>query len=388
MIKVPYFKHNIGKQEMASLQAVLDNGIITLGPETKKFEDEIAGYTHNRYALGVSSGTDALFLLYEYIQRKTNKKYVLLPSMTFLSTVSSAMHNQLIPFFIDCDNSGLMDLQHLKHVLTEVLRPEDVAVVCPVHMYGRMVDMLRLGAMADEFGFFVIEDSAHCVEGISRGNSGAVVRPGNMSLGAILSFQAMKNISSGEGGCILTNDEEVYSSILMRRRYGVTQTTVSHKVLIEKYDAPMLGWKMNLSDIQSAFLRPQLDRIDESLDKRKKLCRAYDAELADCGLKSVIVSKNDSMVRDAHHLYPVCLPERDKVMVELSKQGIPTAIRYQAVHTLSRYRNVAYDKLVNTNWVSDNFLTLPLYPKMPIGDVSVVVQTLKECLLDLGVVKC
>jgi dTDP-4-amino-4,6-dideoxygalactose transaminase len=170
-----------------------------------------------------------------------------------------------------CDvepDTGLMDLNQVEHLLKTT---PDVKAIIPVHLYGQMVDMRAFKQLADKYGVKILEDCAHCIEGERDG-----VRPGQLGDAAAFSFYATKNLACGEGGAVLTNDAHLAEMLRVIRQHGMSKSAADRHVHYQHWDMEVLGYKCNLTDIQSALLAPQLARVDQTLEKKEKICRKYE----------------------------------------------------------------------------------------------------------------
>ena len=217
-MKIEFYRHSLGEPEKKALAEVLDGIFLTTGPRTKQFEEQFAAYLGVRHGVGLSTCTAALFLTLKAWGIGKGDK-VVVPAMTFIASSNVVLHAGGEVVFCDVEPStGLLDLNMVEDILR---RDPKVRAVIPVHLYGQMVDMKRLRALADRYGVRVLEDSAHCVEGARDG-----IRPGQLGDAAAFSFYATKNLTSGEGGAAVTDDEALAERLRVIRLHGMSKSAV------------------------------------------------------------------------------------------------------------------------------------------------------------------
>jgi dTDP-4-amino-4,6-dideoxygalactose transaminase len=254
---------------------------------------------------------------------------VITTPMTFISTVTSIIHTGAKPIFVDVEkNTALMDVTKLEEVIT----PRTKAIL-PVHLYGSMVDMRGIKDIADRHNLKIIEDCAHCIEGERDG-----VKPGHLSHAACYSFYATKNLTSGEGGAVATNDSELAEKLRILRLHGMSKDAASrYSGYYRHWDMIALGWKYNMDDIHASLLLNQIELIEKNLKRRKEIWEIYDKGLADIPE----IRKPEIRDKSARHLYTIWVnPEnRDEFLHKIQDKGIGVAVNYRAVHTLTYFRN-------------------------------------------------
>jgi UDP-4-amino-4-deoxy-L-arabinose-oxoglutarate aminotransferase len=372
--RIEFFRHNLGQAELDAIGRVLSGIILTSGTETLAFESKFAAYLGVAQAVAVSSCTSALFLslLAHDIGPRDE---VIAPAMTYVATLNAIAATGARPVLVDVEaETGLMDVSLIEKTITERTR-----AIIPVHLYGQMCDMKQVSAIAARHNLTLIEDSAHCLEGLRNGQ-----RPGQTSDCACFSFYTTKAITSGEGGMIVTNQTAVAERIRRLRNQGTTRSAQEqHAGGYRHWDQIEFGMKMTVSDIQSAMLIPQLERIDDTWRKRADASANYDlllGDLCDVGKPARVES-----VTHAHHLYTIWVePEkRDAILAYLDEHGIGVAVNYRAVHLLEFQRKaLGYEPgdFPNAERIGDSTLSLPLYASLSSDDQIRVVNTLQEAL--------
>jgi dTDP-4-amino-4,6-dideoxygalactose transaminase len=295
--------------------------------------------------------------------------------MTFIATATAIMESGATPVFVDVEPStGNLDASLIEAAITDRTR-----AIMPVHLYGQMCDMSEIRRIADAYNLFVIEDAAHCVEGKRNG-----VGTGQLGDTACYSFYATKNLTCGEGGAIVTNDEELAAKLRLLRLHGMNKNANDrHKEGYQHWDMTLMGWKYNMDNIQAALLLPQMDRLDENWQKRRELAKYYEDQLWD--IPNLSRPKTIAGVDHAWHLFPVWIGngKRDEVIRELQSNGISVMVNYRAIHLLSYFKDkfkFTAGNFPDAERIGDAALSLPFYPNMPAEHVSLVANALRDVL--------
>lgn len=367
-MKVEFYRHNLGDEEIASVVDTLKGVFLTTGPKTKQFEREFAEYLGVKRALGVTSWTTGAFLVLKAWGIGPGDE-VIVPAMTFVSSANVVCHCGAAPVFADSDPiTGNLDLDQVERKIT----PRTKAII-PVHLYGHMVDMRKLRVLADRHGLRILEDAAHCVEGIRDG-----YRPGHLGDAACFSFYATKNLACGEGGVIATNDENLAEKLLLYRLHGMSKSAADrYHSTYQHWDMELLGYKANMSDIQAALLLPQLPRLAGLRDRREIICQRYAQAFAAEGITFPGVLPG---VVSARHIFTLWAPpgRRDEMLERLQALGIGVAVNFRAIHLLTYYRETwgcKPDDLPVAENIGDRTLTLPMYPRLTDEEVDYVIQS-------------
>jgi dTDP-4-amino-4,6-dideoxygalactose transaminase len=370
--KVPFFMHDLGKAELDSIAAVLAGPILTTGEWVARFEERFANYLGVRHALALTSCTGALHLSLIALGIGPGDEVITTP-MTFIATATAIIEAGAKPVFVDVEpETGNLDASLIEAAITEHTR-----AIMPVHLYGQMCDMRAIRKVADSYGLAVIEDAAHCVEGTRDG-----VHTGELGETACYSFYATKNLTCGEGGALVTNDDELYEKLKLLRLHGMNKNANDrHREGYKHWDMTMLGWKYNMDNIQAAMLLPQMDRLEENWHKRRQLAQYYEERLWD--IPCLSRPKTLSGVDHAWHLFPVWIGngQRDRVIQGLQDKGISVMVNYRAIHLLAYFRE-AFDFQPGDFPIAESIghasLSLPFYPNMPLEHVDRVVDELRE----------
>ena len=374
MIRVPFYHHDLGQAEMDAVAEVLAGPILTTGETVDLFERRFAEYLGRRHALAVSSCTGALHLSLLALGIGQGDEVVTTP-LTFIATATAILEAGAKPVFVDVEpETGNIDVSLIEAAITTRTK-----AILPVHLYGQMCDMQAIRKIANTYGLYVIEDSAHCVEGSREG-----IRPGDLGDTACFSFYATKNLSCGEGGALITDNDTLARKLRLLSLHGMSKTAADrHREGYQHWDIEILGWKYNLSNIQAALLLPQLERIEKNWKKRDALARHYELLLK--GVPLITLPQTLKGVCHARHLFPIWVAGeyRDRVLNGLQAAGIGVVVNYRAIHLLTMFQErfgfQAGDFPVAEH-IGNCTISLPFYPKMPEEHVTIVVETLKSLL--------
>jgi UDP-4-amino-4-deoxy-L-arabinose-oxoglutarate aminotransferase len=298
--------------------------------------------------------------------------------MTFVATANAIVHAGAKPVFVDVEpETGNIDVSKVEAAITDRTR-----VVMPVHLYGQMVDMVGLSEVAEARGIEIIEDAAHALE--ARRDPASL---GSHSRAACLSFYATKNITSGEGGAIVTRDPEFADRLRKLRLHGMTAGAADRYTgTYRHYDVVEPGWKCNMSDVQAAILIGQLRRIDDLLDLRTEAFNRYRDVLGD--YDALGIPERLSGSRHAAHLFTVQVRSeiRDAMLHALQQRGIGVAVNFRAVHLFETYREqFQYEEgqFPEAERIGASTISLPLFPSITKDEQDVVVNAVDDALKSL-----
>lgn len=378
-MRIEFYKHNIGDDEISGLIETLQSIFLTTGPKTKLFEQRFAEYLRVKYCVGTTSWTMGAFITLKALGIGPRDEVITSP-MTFIATPNSILHCGASPVFVDVEpETGNINC----NLIEEVITPRTKAII-PVHLYGQMCDMKRLRDIADKHNLIIIEDCAHCIEGERDG-----VKPGQLSDAAVFSFYATKNIACGEGGAVVTNDKSLHSALLKYRLHGMSKDAASRYTgIYQHWDMELLGYKCNMFDIQAALLLGQLEMIETYLARKEEIAqqylRAFDI------IEHIDYPKVLPNSKHAHHIFTIWTPRgtRDKILDYLSEKEIGVAVQFRAVHLLKYYRDTfGFKKGIFpvAEEIGDRTLTLPLYPKLKQQEIDEVICSIEQAIdIDLS----
>jgi dTDP-4-amino-4,6-dideoxygalactose transaminase len=368
-MKVEFFRHNIEKEDIQSVQEVLESLFITSGPATVRFEEKFAQYTGAKKAVGVSGCTGALHLAMMAFGIGPGDEVITTP-LTYVATANAILYTGGTPVFVDVEaNTGLIDAEKIESAITSRTK-----AILPVHLYGSLCDMKAIAGIARRHKLKIIEDSAHCIEGERDG-----IRPGDIGDASCYSFYATKNLTCGEGGALITNDEALAAEVKKLRHHGVASDASSrYGQLYTHWDMESFGRKYVMDDIHAALLLKQIDRLDLYLRRREELCQRVEEELK--GHPDIHYPQSKG--KSARHLQTLWVPknQRDMALANLQKEGVGVGVHYRAVHTLSYYREKFLyrpEDFPNAFDIGSRTLSLPLYPKLRDEEMTHILNVVK-----------
>jgi dTDP-4-amino-4,6-dideoxygalactose transaminase len=375
MNRIPFYRHDLGQPELDALAKVLAEPILTTGATVAEFEKRFAELLRRRHAIAVTSCTGALHMSLLALGIGPGDEVITTP-MTFVATATAIMEAGATPVFVDVEpDTGNLDANLVGAAIT----PRTKAIL-PVHLYGLMCDMRRLREIADAHGLAIIEDAAHCIEGERDG-----VGPGELGDTACFSFFATKNMTCGEGGALVTDDEALYEKLKLIRLHGMTKTSFDrHLEGYVHWDVPVLGWKYNLSNIDAALLLPQFDRIARNLERRHTLADRYTDSLGN--LPGIRVPQSRPNTIHARHLFTIWVDgiNRDDVLAALRAADVECVVNYRAIHLLALLRERFGFKPGDfpvAESIGEKTISLPFYPTMPDSHIDEVGSRLARILL-------
>jgi dTDP-4-amino-4,6-dideoxygalactose transaminase len=371
-------KPEIGEEEIAEVVDSLRSGWVGTGPKVHRFETMLSEYLDVPYCRCVSSCTAALILSMHVLGIGPGDE-VLVPSMTFVATANAVEHAGARPVLVDSEpGTGLIDLDAAERLIT----PRTRAII-PVHFAGRPVDMDRLNELRDRFGLLVIEDAAHAIG--AEWNGRKLGGFGNVSA---LSFYVTKNISTIEGGAVVTTDPELAATVERLALHGLSVGAWQRysDAGFKHYEVERPGFKYNMTDVQAALGIHQLPRLEGWIEQRARLWERYDELLS--GLPLKLPPPAEPGTRHARHLYQVLLEpgsglSRDQLLDALAAQNIGTGVHYRAVHLHPYYRdtyNLRPADLPVATDISERTVSLPLSPGVSERDQLDVVEALQGLL--------
>jgi dTDP-4-amino-4,6-dideoxygalactose transaminase len=349
---------------MDAFRQVTETSAFAGGPFVARFEGEFAAFCTTRHALGVGSGTDALWLSLLALGVGPGDEVITIPN-SFMATAEAISLCGARPVFVDIDeHTYTMDPNQLEAAVT--LRTQ---AIVPVHIFGQMSDMDSILAIARRYGTPVVEDACQAHGAESRGR-----KAGSLGNAGCFSFYPGKNLGAfGEAGAVTTDDPELRVKIQMLRDHG--QAT--------KYEHSAVGWNARMDGIQAAVLSVKLRRLLASNSARRSHAALYDQLLAnEPRIIPPAVAEGNTHV---YHIYAVRVQDRQGVLQRMAERGVNCGVHYPVpIHFQKAYSFLGLGKgsFPVAEQCSDEFLSLPMYPELRPEQIEFVVQTLKECLLN------
>lgn len=372
---VPLFDLHFGDEEKQAVNEVLNSKWISSGSKTAEFEERFAALTGADYAVAVNSGTAALHLAVLGLGIGPGDE-VIVPSLTFAATVNSIYYTGAKPVFADI--TSIEDLTIAPQDVIRKITGRTKAIMV-MHYGGFACAMDEIMEIARHHGLGVIEDAAHAPGAIFRGQHLGTIG----DVGAF-SFFSNKNITTAEGGMLVTNNKRIAEQTRLLRSHGMTVSSYDRaQGHANRYDIFQVGFNYRLDDIRAAIGVVQLDRLGEDLRRRRRLAATYHKILA--GLEGITVPFDDKIDISSNYILPVvlnnrCPMGRDEFRERLETgYGVQTSIHYPAAHRFTPYRALPAD-LPMTDYVVEHEMTLPLYYEMTEEQVGYVCQALKDTL--------
>ncbi|MCK9305956.1 MAG: DegT/DnrJ/EryC1/StrS aminotransferase [Methanomicrobiales archaeon HGW-Methanomicrobiales-6] len=373
--KIPLSDITMGCEEDDAVRDVLRSRWLSMGPVTEEFEAAFARYLGVKHAFAVSNGTAALHIAHAVLGIGSGDE-VVTPSLTFVATANSVLYCGAKPVFADITGPGALNVswEDIAAKVTEKTR-----AITVVHYGGYACDMRPIMEIARDHDLRVVEDTAHAVGAAYGGRKcGAIGDVG------CFSFFANKNLSTGEGGMIVTDDDRLAEKIRVMRSHGMTTLTWDrHRGHSSSYDVTDLGYNYRTSEVASALGIVQLRRLEENNERRRDIVKRYRRTLA--GIEQIECPFGGrENGKSSHHIFPVILSadlSRAGFQAALKERGIQTSIHYPPVHLFTYYRRLLGDtrgSLPKTEFVGEHEVTLPLYPGMSDGDVAYVCTAVEE----------
>lgn len=375
MWKIPLADVKFGPEEFEAVTRVMSSGWVTMGPETELFEHEFAAYVQTGNALAVSSCTTALHLALASLGIKAGDE-VIVPSLTFVASANAILYVGAVPVFADV--VGPNDWNISPQSIREKITPRTKAIIV-VHYAGFPCRMDEIMEIAKENGLKVIEDAAH-----APGASFMGKKLGTIGDVGCFSFFANKNLTTAEGGMVVTDNVEISDRIRILRSHGMTSLTWDrHKGHCFSYDVVETGFNYRIDEIRAALGRVQLSKLDEGNLRRKEATRYMRHLFA--GADDVSIPFSDDLVDSSScHIFPVFLSNPDSrpgLMERLKRAGIQSSIHYPPIHKFSVYKQFAGSQnLEVTETIAAGEVTLPLFPQMSPQQMDAIADEVKGCL--------
>ena len=376
---LPFHQASIGEEEVKEIIQTLNSGWLTTGQKTRLFEKTFADYIGCKHAIGLNSCTSGLHLSL-VVSGVSSGDEVITSPITFPATTNVIVHQNAKPVFVDVEPETLnINCSEIESKINDSTK-----AILPVHFAGHPCDMDTIISLAQKHNLTVIEDAAHALESKYHGNKiGAI---GNFTA---FSFYATKNITTGEGGMLTTNDDHYADKLRILSLHGISKNAWKRygKDGFQHWELLMPGYKYNMFDIQASLGIHQIKKVESFLSRRMQIVKKYNDAFEKT--EEIQLLKVESNIKHAHHLYVIVIKtenlkvSRDEVLTEIQKRGIGVAVHFRSLHLqpfFKQHFNYKKGMFPQAEYLSDRVISLPLYPKMTDEDVSRVIETVLSVL--------
>lgn len=378
-----YGKQCIDEQDINAAIEVLKSDFLTQGPAIEKFEQAVAEYCGAKYAVAVTNATSALHIACMAAGLGTGDILWTSP-ITFTASANCGRYCGADVDFVDIDNDTYnMSVTALKEKLEKAeVKPK---VVVPVHLAGQSCDMEEIHKLAEQYGFTVIEDASHAIGADYKDTKVGCCKYSDM---VVFSFHPVKIITTGEGGMVLTNNENLYKKLTLYRSHCITRNP---ELMTKEADGPWyyqqigLGFNYRMTDVQAALGYSQLTKVDKFVARRRQLAARYNELLKDLPVK---LPYQNPETNSSWHLYLVRVDfskvnkTKKQIFAEMKEKGVCLNLHYIPVHTQPYYQNLGFkngDFPVSEKYYEEVF-TLPIYYSLTDEEQDYIVNALKEVL--------
>jgi len=372
--KIPLFDLNFDEKEEQAVLDVLKSKWISTGPKSAEFENKFATMLNANHALSTSNCTVSLHMALKLAGIQAGDE-VICPSLTFVATANAILYVNAIPVFADI--RSLEDLTIDPKDIERKITDKTKAIIV-MHYGGFACDMNRIMQIAEKHDLKVIEDACHGPLSEYKGK-----KLGTIGDIGCFSFFSNKNISTGEGGMIVTNSEETFNHAKLMRSHGMTTMSYERaKGHSTNYDVVEFGYNYRMDDIRAAIGVVQLDKIKEDLSQRAEIRKWYIDYLKD--IPQILIPFENYTEFSSNYIFPIILKDsnakkRDFIRDKLAELGIQTSVHYPAVHHFTVYSKF-YKELPLTDYATSCEITLPMYANLKKDDVTFITESVFEIL--------
>lgn len=374
-MSIPYGRQCIEEDDIQAVVDVLRSDYLTTGPKIAEFENMVASYVGAKYAVAVSNGTAALHIAC-LAAGITEGDEVITTPITFAASANCVLYCGGTPVFADIDPQTYnIDPDDIRKKITDRTK-----AIIPVHLAGQPCDMDEIHQIAKEHGLLVIEDGAHALGAEYKGK-----KIGSLSDMTTFSFHPVKPITTGEGGMVVTNDENLYKRLCLYRSHGITrdEELLQNHEGAWYYEQQLLGYNYRMTDIQCALGISQMHKLDRFLARRRELAKRYDEAFSDYADVITPFQLND--INSGWHLYIIQVKNhnRKEVFEQLRAMGIGVNVHYIPVYRHPYYQQHGYQdiKCKNAEQLYEHMISIPLYPLLKEEEQDVVIGAIRDIIV-------
>ena len=374
-IKVPFVVPNIELSDKRAIETALKSNLLTDGPILRKFENEFCKFTGSKYAIGVSNATSALHLSLKSLGIGKGDE-VIIPNITFVATANAVLYVDATPVLVDVNDHDInISIKSIEKSITKKTK-----AIIPVHFAGKSCDMLAIQKIAKKNNLKIIEDCAHAL-----GTKFNKTHVGNFGKTGCFSFYPTKNLTTFEGGMVITNSKKIASKIRSMRNHGI------NKSLKERFstgypwdfDVSELGYNFRLDEIRSSLGLNQLKRLHKMNKLRQDASHYYKKQLK--SINGIKLLDDPNLKNNSCHLFVIkilknFIMDRNLLFKYLLKNGIRTSVHYKPLNKFSFYKSKSkiYSSLEVSEQLYSKILSLPLFPQITKRELNLVINAIKD----------
>lgn len=375
--KINYGRHWIEEDDINAVVETLKGDFLTCGPKISEMEQMLCDYTGAKYAVAISNGTAALHCACLAAGIGSGDEVITTP-ITFAASANCALYCGAMPVFADINPETYnIDPKSIREHITDKTK-----AVVAVDFTGQVVEMEEIRKICEEYHLILIEDAAHSLGSKYQGK-----QVGTLADMTTMSFHPVKTITGGEGGAILTDNEELYRKLLLLRAHGITRDVNEMSVEPEGpwyYEQIMLGYNYRITDIQASLIVSQMKKLDKFVSRRKEIVAAYNEAFAE--IPEIIVQKEIPEADTCRHLYIIQLEleklncTRREFFDALAAENVQCQIHYVPTYWFPHYQKLGFEKgcCPNAEKLYSRIMSIPLFPKMTDEDVADVIHAVKK----------
>ncbi|MCL0082937.1 DegT/DnrJ/EryC1/StrS family aminotransferase [Thermodesulfovibrionales bacterium] len=407
-MNVPFAAPECGDEEIEEVAAVIKSGWLTTASRCARFENDFARFVDVKHALAVNSATAALHLGLEALGISEGDK-VLVPTFTFTATAEVVRYLRADPVFVDCDRETFcINATYISKALKvqgSRFKVEDVRAIIPVHFGGHPCEMDDIKRETENLKLKILEDAAHALpayyEGRKLGSGERIAAgkaPAKKMIGSIgdvtcFSFYANKTMTTGEGGMLCTDDDEIAKRVKVMRLHGINRDVWDRfsTGASWEYDVVAPGFKYNMADINAALGIHQLKKVELFREKRQRIAKRYYDGLKD--IPGLIIPRLKCAMEDhSWYLFMVLIePEetkngmsRNRFIEALTKCNIGTSVHYKPLHRMTYYKErygLKSEMFPHAEWVFERCVSLPIFSAMTDEQINYVIESIRKIML-------
>lgn len=376
-LKVPFFLPYVDNQDISEIKKIASSTFLTNGPKLEEFELQFKKFTDSKYAIGVSNATSALHISLNALGISKNDE-VIVPDLTFAATANAVLQTGATPVISDIDENTLniSSTSILKNITKKT------KAIIPVHFAGVPCDMTEIKKIAKDYSLKIIEDCAHAI-----GSYFHKTHVGNFGETGCFSFYPTKNLTTIEGGMIITNNKKIANYARLIRNHGLTRTLMSRYSSGKpwEYDIKNVGYNYRLDELRSTLGLSQLKKLKILNKKRLNIFRHYNSKLND--IPGLILPYENNNSKNSCHLYVIRVTRdakmtRNQLFKHLSKNGIGSTVHYKPLHEFSLFKKNAIhrDQLKSSKAIYNEILSLPMYPQLSQVNQNYIIKHIRNVL--------